>query len=388
MKQPKSVDVVEPTPDHVQPIVDRRSFIRGSLAGCGSNLLQRAARATRGSSRAASIPMTTARSRRRQRSHDRLAADLTAGGIHLSKLWMARTADGGRNSALTPGAHDGMDVVAAKGNQIVLVRNHEQGSGALGTGNTPSTFVAAVAYENAFGRGGTTNLLFDAVTGKWQSSYGRSLQRHRDELRRRTHAVGYRGSRAKKRVCTSPERRTPRLGVRSARLRTCATGQPLTSPWDASRARSVCRRSCNRLSCTKPKTLRPAASTSSSPNQYGNLAAGGTLYAFESRQDRPSFSFSQSRRCGSDHVPGTTWDTEWVASHRRRGRRTAALTTRRSVARAFAASRRLRTTTAARSSGRATSGGTARQGPGLRLRPASRDVDPAVPVDWRRHRQH
>ena len=60
-------------------------------------------------------------------------------------------------------------------------------------------------------------------------------------------------------------------------------------------------------SCTKPKTRRPAASTSSCPNQYGNLAAGGTLYALKV-VGQTDFSFVRL----PVSAVGTTWDTEWV----------------------------------------------------------------------------
>lgn len=58
-----------------------------------------------------------------------------------------------------------MGVVAARGNQIALVRNHEQsGSGVV--------FTAPADLDSVNGnRGGNSNLLFDTLAGKWLSAY-------------------------------------------------------------------------------------------------------------------------------------------------------------------------------------------------------------------------
>lgn len=64
----------------------------------------------------------------------------------------------------TPGAHDGMAVVASDANKIVLVRNHEQGS------NTGSYLGAKGTYD-AKCNGGTTNLVFAPQQKKWLSSW-------------------------------------------------------------------------------------------------------------------------------------------------------------------------------------------------------------------------
>lgn len=66
----------------------------------------------------------------------------------------------------TPGLHDGMGVAAAKGNVICLVRNHEQGS----SGHTSAPRSGRGVYNSAQ-RGGTTNVLFDVLQGKFLSSY-------------------------------------------------------------------------------------------------------------------------------------------------------------------------------------------------------------------------
>lgn len=67
----------------------------------------------------------------------------------------------------TPSAHDGMAVVASKGRELTLIRNHEKTSGALITGGGVYDQVALGPNSVA---GGTTNLKFNGRT--WQSARG------------------------------------------------------------------------------------------------------------------------------------------------------------------------------------------------------------------------
>jgi len=64
----------------------------------------------------------------------------------------------------TPGSHDGMGVVAQEGQNIVLVRNHEQREYA------PSFAQPKLTYDS-MANGGTTTLLFDTKKGEWQKSW-------------------------------------------------------------------------------------------------------------------------------------------------------------------------------------------------------------------------
>jgi len=64
----------------------------------------------------------------------------------------------------TPGMHDGMAVVAADANKMVLVRNHEQG------GTTGSFAASKMTYDPKCD-GGTTNLVFAPRQKQWLSSW-------------------------------------------------------------------------------------------------------------------------------------------------------------------------------------------------------------------------
>lgn len=66
----------------------------------------------------------------------------------------------------TPYRHDGMGVVARRGNTISLVRNHE-----VGDPNLAGTYHAPTVYDPLLS-GGTTNLLFDTLQGRWLASWG------------------------------------------------------------------------------------------------------------------------------------------------------------------------------------------------------------------------
>jgi hypothetical protein len=87
---------------------------------------------------------------------------LPAGFRYWSFGW---TGDAMSDGVATPGSHDGMAVVAASADKLVLVRNHEQGS------RTAGSFAGPKHTYDALANGGTSNMVFAPKQKKWLSDW-------------------------------------------------------------------------------------------------------------------------------------------------------------------------------------------------------------------------
>jgi secreted PhoX family phosphatase len=148
------------------PIMSRRGLLRGTAGLSSVALLSGGMTAT------AFEALARGRGRTEDPSYGPLRAvnDETT-GLPLLRLpkgfryasygWTGTPMKGGTP---TPSSHDGMACVLTIGHQVVLVRNHEQGSFA------PSFARPEITYD-PMANGGTTNLVFDAKKGDWSSSW-------------------------------------------------------------------------------------------------------------------------------------------------------------------------------------------------------------------------
>ena len=148
----------------VEPIVNRRQFVKGTGAVAASGAFAAMA-ANRASANA--IPFTDdygPLSIKPDKATGLMLLALPEGFEYTSYGWTGQLKNDG---TYTPTDHDGMAVVAARGNTIALVRNYEQSEG---EGN-PATPRGGIGTYNPAQNGGTGNLLFDVVKGEFLSSW-------------------------------------------------------------------------------------------------------------------------------------------------------------------------------------------------------------------------
>src|SRR5690606_21043657 len=140
----------------VEPVVNRREFMKGGAAGAAAisfAAMTQSARADFTSDYGPVSPVA-----------DEVTGlpllQLPEGFKYWSYGWTGQIMNDG---VATPGVHDGMGVVAAQGNTVALVRNHEiRGAGAA---------VKSPAVYNPGAPGGCSNMLFDTFNGRWLASY-------------------------------------------------------------------------------------------------------------------------------------------------------------------------------------------------------------------------
>lgn len=280
-----SSELLEITNDlPVEPIVNRRDFIKGGAAGAAAISL--AAMANPASAFTSDYgPIAPVA--------DEVTGlpllQLPEGFKYWSYGWTGMIM---KDGTPTPGVHDGMGVVAAQGNTIALVRNHEiRGAG---------TAVKSPAMYNPSAGGGCSNLLFDALNGRWLASY-----------------MSISGTSTNCAGGITP------WGTWLTCEETTATYNGMTHGWifevpgfgiaKPEPIKAMGRRA-HEATATDPVTgyvyITEDAGTSSGfyryrPDIYGNLFAGGVLEMLKVKN-------ADQANLTASYPNGTTWDVEWV----------------------------------------------------------------------------
>lgn len=159
---PESLENIINSSEAISPVVNRRDFMKGSSAAAAGFA---ALAANRGN--AAALPFSDDYGPLSPKACKATGLYLLALPEGFEYTSYGYTGQLQSDNRYTPQSHDGMAVVAARGNTIALVRNHEQsGSGVHNSHPANGRGVYDPAQY-----GGTTNLLFDVVNGKFLSSW-------------------------------------------------------------------------------------------------------------------------------------------------------------------------------------------------------------------------
>lgn len=137
-------------------LVHRRPFLKLTAAAVGSWAVGGSFERLMASPRRAPIRLSPVK----DQTTGLAIVELPEGFRYISYGWVGDPLDG---QLLTPGAHDGMAVIAAEGDILTLCRNHELG----GSGKPLSH--GKTLYDS-LARGGCVNLRFNAAEGQWLDS--------------------------------------------------------------------------------------------------------------------------------------------------------------------------------------------------------------------------
>lgn len=270
----------------VEPIVNRRDFMKGGAAGAAAISLAAMSAGVRADFTSDYGPVGPVA--------DEVTGlpllQLPQGFKYWSYGWTGMTM---KDGVRTPGLHDGMGVVAAQGNTIALVRNHEVRGAAVAV-KSPAI------YDQSAG-GGCSNLLFDTVNGRWLASYmsisGTS-----------TNCAG--GITPWGTWLTCEETLDTYAGVTHGWIFE-VPGFGVAKPEPI----KPMGRRAHEATATDPVTgyvyITEDAGTSSGfyryrPDIYGNLAAGGVLEMLKIKNIHQA-------NLVAGYADGTIWDTEWVS---------------------------------------------------------------------------